>query len=126
MLGDFKANGMFTECTHGNEYQPFVFVLTDYFDHFFSNVFFSLKVEDLIAVSVVKDHLINMQWNSLHFLDDFRFGMAESFLKREKNGIFLDHLIVISEISSKEDGTHVPLEKNHGWTWYVFGIKEVK
>jgi hypothetical protein len=67
-----------------------------------------------------------MQWNSLHFLDDFRFGMAESVLKREKNGIFLDHLIVVSEISSKEDGTHVPLEKNHGWTWYVFGIKELK
>jgi hypothetical protein len=61
MLGDFKANSMFTECTHGNEYQLFVFVLTDEFDHFFSNVLFSLKVEDLIAVSVVKDHFIDMQ-----------------------------------------------------------------
>jgi hypothetical protein len=40
--------------------------------------------------------------------------MVESFLKREKNGIFLDHLIVVSEISSKEDGPHVALEKNHG------------
>jgi hypothetical protein len=40
--------------------------------------------------------------------------VAESFLKREKDGIFLDHLIVVSEISSKEDGTHEALKKNHG------------
>jgi hypothetical protein len=61
MLSDLEANGMLAESPHGNEYQLFVFVLTDEFDHFFSNVLFSLKVEDLIAVSVVKDHLINMQ-----------------------------------------------------------------
>lgn len=61
MFGNFEANGMFSEGSHGDEDKFFVFVLRDDFDHFFGNVGFGFEVKHLVAVSVVKDHLIDVQ-----------------------------------------------------------------
>ncbi len=61
MLSDFEADRMFSEGSHGDEDKFFVFVFGDDFDHFFGDVVFGIEVEDLVAVSVVEDHLIDVQ-----------------------------------------------------------------
>lgn len=52
--------------------------------------------------------------------------MVEPLLKREKYRVFLNHLIVVPEISRKEYAAHKALEKNHGRTRDVLGIEEVE
>ena len=126
MLSDFEADRMFSEGSHGDEDKFFVFVFGDDFDHFFGDVVFGIEVEDLVAVSVVEDHLIDVQWDCLHFLDDLLFGVVEPFLKGEKNGILLNHLVVVPEIPGEKDGSHEALKEYHGWTRDMFGIKEVE
>ncbi len=58
---DFKTDGMFSKSSHCDEYKFFFLVLRDDFDHFFGDVFFGFEVEYLIAVSVVENHLIDVQ-----------------------------------------------------------------
>jgi hypothetical protein len=39
---------------------------------------------------------------------------VEPFLKGEKNGILLNHLVVVPEIPGEKDGSHEALKEYHG------------
>ena len=67
-----------------------------------------------------------MDRDSLHFLNDLLFCVTESFLKREKDMVLLNHRIIIPEISSEQYAAHEPLKKDHSGSWDVFSVKKVK
>ena len=117
---------MFSEGSHGDVYKFFVSVFLDDVDHLLRDVRLSFKFEGLIAVSIVKDHLIYFDRNSLHFLNLFLLLNELPEPRRKEKRTFLDHGILIPEIAREEYTAHVASKKYHGSTRNMFGIEEGK
>jgi hypothetical protein len=126
MLAYPHEDSVLPESSHGDVDQFFIFVLLDNGNHLLRNKRFSLELECLVAVGVVKDHLIDLDRYGTHFFDQILLLLILSQSWREKDGIFLHHGIFIPEITCKKDGAHVTFEKDDCSPRNMFCIKEGK
>ena len=117
---------MFTECSHGDVYQFFVFVFFDDGDHFLDDVWFGLKLKGFVAVGIIEDHLIDGYGDGVHFLYFILLLYIVSQMRREQNWVLLHHCVLVPEISSEKYVSHVSGKPDHGCSRNVFCIEEGK
>jgi len=99
-------------------------IVVNNFDHFFCYLGLSPEIENFVAVSIVKYHLIHLDGDSRHLFNNFPLFLKISQPRRKKKRRILDHIILIPKIPSKKYSSHISFEKYHCCSRNMLGIKK--
>lgn len=115
---------MFAECAHGDVDEFAVPVLLDDGNHLLDDVLLGLKLEGLVAVGIVEDHLVDLYGNARRPLHDFLLFLPLAQLSRKQDAVFPHHRVLVPEIASEQNGAHVSSEEDHGSAGDVLCVEE--